>query len=153
MVKSRNDRASDIGGSLTDPLAMRLGYQLRRVSVLMMTDLVAALAPTGLRPAEITILLFIGANAGCRQGELGDALGIKPANMVPLMARLVDSGLVDRARADGRTHALSLTAKGVARAAAIESLLDKHEAGFCSRLSATELAGLLRALSKLRGEA
>jgi DNA-binding MarR family transcriptional regulator len=153
MVRSRNGAAGDIRGSLSDPLALRLGYQLRRVSVLMMSDLVAALASTGLRPAEITILLFIGANSGCRQGEIGEALGIKPANMVPLIARLVDSGLATRARADGRSHALSLTAKGATRVAAIERLLDKHEGEFKSRLSAAELAALLKTLSKLRGDA
>jgi DNA-binding MarR family transcriptional regulator len=152
MARSRNGSVGSIRVSLSDPLAVRLGYQLRRVSVLMMADLVAALTPTGLRPAEITILLFIGANSGCRQGEVGEVLGIKPANMVPLIARLVDSGLVTRARADGRTHALSLTAKGATRVAAIEKLLDKHEGEFKSRLSAAELAALLRALSKLRGD-
>jgi DNA-binding MarR family transcriptional regulator len=152
MARSGNGSVGGIRESLSDPLAVRLGYQLRRVSVLMMADLVAALTPTGLRPAEITILLFIGANSGCRQGEVGEVLGIKPANMVPLIARLVDSGLVARARADGRTHALSLTAKGATRVAAIEKLLDKHEGEFKSRLSAAELAALLRALSKLRGD-
>jgi DNA-binding MarR family transcriptional regulator len=152
MAKPRNRPRSDFRDPLTDPLAVRLGYQLRRVSVLMMADLVAQLAPTGLRPAEITILLLVGANPGCRQGEVGEALGIKRANMVPLVARLVDSGLVARAHADGRSHALSLTVKGNTRVAAIKMLLDQHEAEFRSRLSAGELAGLLKSLSKLRGE-
>lgn len=152
MARHRNSTGGNPPESLRDPLALRLGYQLRRVSVLMMADLVAALTPTGLRPAEITILLLIGANSGCRQGEVAAALGIKPANMVPLVARLVDSGLVARARADGRSHSLSLTAKGAERVAAIEKLLDRHEAGFKSRLGGSELSGLLKSLSKLRGD-
>jgi DNA-binding MarR family transcriptional regulator len=137
--------------SLADPMATRLGYQLRRVSVLMMADLGASLAPTGLRPTEGTILLLIGANAGCRQGEVAQALGIKRANMVPLIAGLIRKGLVARARADGRSHALTLTPAGRAKTAAFSKLLDKQEAQFQSRLDQKSVAGLLAALASLRG--
>jgi DNA-binding MarR family transcriptional regulator len=145
MEKPRNDAVL-----LADPLTERLGYQLRRVSVAMMADLSARLVPLGLRPAEATILLLVGANAGCRQGEIGEALGIKRANMVPLMARLVDGGLVARARADGRSHALSLTARGAAKVAAINKLLDRQEALFQSSLDDRSLKNLLGALATLR---
>jgi DNA-binding MarR family transcriptional regulator len=147
MKRPRNSELAQ----LVDPMAARLGYQLRRVSVLMMADLGARLAPTGLRPAEVSILLLIGANAGCRQGEVGDSLGIKRANMVPLVAGLVTSGMVARARADGRSHALSLTSKGSATAAAVNKLLDRHELEFRSRLDKQALAGLFDSLAKLRG--
>lgn len=137
--------------ALADPMAARLGYQLRRASVLMMTDLGSRMAHTGLRPTEATILLLIGANAGCRQGEVGEALGIKRANMVPLVAGLIKKGLVTRARADGRSHALTLTAAGRAKTAAFNKLLDKQEADFQSRLDQKSLAALLAALATLRG--
>jgi DNA-binding MarR family transcriptional regulator len=137
--------------ALIDPLAARLGYQLRRVSVLMMADLGTRLAPSGLRPTEASILLLIGANAGCRQGEVGETLGIKRANMVPLIAGLVKKGLVARARADGRSHALSLTPVGRARTAAFNKLLDRQEAAFQSRLDQKSLTCLRAALATLRG--
>jgi DNA-binding MarR family transcriptional regulator len=137
--------------ALVDPMAARLGYQLRRVSVLMMADLGARLAATGLRPTEGTILLLIGANAGCRQGEVGEALGIKRANMVPLIAGLVKKGYVARARADGRSHALTLTRVGRAKTAAFSRFLDQQEAAFQSRLDQKSLTGLLSALVTLRG--
>ncbi len=132
--------------------ASRLGYQLRRVSVAMMADLATRLVPLGLRPAEATILLLVGANAGCQQGEIGEALGIQRANMVPIMARLVDGGLAVRARADGRSHAISLTSKGVAKVKAVNKVLDRQEAMFQSRLGSKALASLLGALVTLRGE-
>jgi DNA-binding MarR family transcriptional regulator len=147
MAKSRNDSVH----VLADPVADRLGYQLRRVSVAMMADLSAKLVPLGLRPAEATILLLVGANPGCQQGEIGEALGIKRANMVPLIARLVDAGLVVRARADGRSHAISLTSRGVTKVAAINKVLDRQEAQFQSSLDAKSLASLLKALATLRG--
>jgi DNA-binding MarR family transcriptional regulator len=146
MAKPRNDGFQP----LADPMAARLGYQLRRVSMSMMADLAARLVPLGLRPAEATILLLLCANAGCRQGEIGESLGIKRANMVPLIARLVDAGLVVRARADGRSHALSLTSKGEARVAAINRILDRQEAQFESRLDGKSLEVLLRSLAVLR---
>ena len=92
MKKPRNTDAAPL---VRPDLGSPLGYQLRRVSVLMMADLGARLAPTGLRPTEVTVLLLIGANPGCQQGEVGEMLGIKRANMVPLIARLVKKGLVD----------------------------------------------------------
>lgn len=137
--------------ALADPLAARLGYQLRRVSVLMMADLGASLAPTGLRPTEGAVLLLIGANARCRQGEVGEALGIQRANMVPLVAGLIDKGLVARAPADGRSHALTLTAAGRAKAAAFNKVMDSQEAAFQSRLDRKVLTTLMVALSTLRG--
>jgi DNA-binding MarR family transcriptional regulator len=147
MKKPRNVKAAP----LVDPLANRLGYQLRRASVLMMTDLGARLAPTGLRPAEFTALLLIGANAGCRQGEVGEMLGIQRANMVPLIALLVGKGLVVRTRADGRSHALTLTPLGCRRVAALSRLLDRHEAAFRAKLGNKSLSGLLASLAALRG--
>ena len=137
--------------TLADPMAARLGYQLRRASVLMMADLGTRLLAIDLRPTEATILLLVGANPGCRQGEVGEALGIKRANMVPLIAGLIDKGLVARARADGRSHALTLTAAGRARTAAFNKLLDKQEAEFQSRLDRKSIANLLQALATLRG--
>jgi DNA-binding MarR family transcriptional regulator len=147
MKKPRNTAVAP----LVDPMSGRLGYLLRRVSVLMMADLGARLEPTGLRPAEVTILLLIGANPGCQQGEVGEMLGIKRANMVPLISGLVEKGLVDRARADGRSHALSLTAKGRASATMINKLLDRHETAFLAKLDRKALSGLLAALEALRG--
>lgn len=146
MKNVRNDTAS----RLKDPMEMRLGYQLRRASMALMSDLAARLEPLELRPVEATILLLIGSNPGCRQGEIAESLGIKKANMVPLMAALVDSGLVDRARADGRTHALSLTARGAAKVTALNRVLDRHEAVFRSALGSKALAALLQSLVVLR---
>ena len=146
MTKPRNDDASP----LVNPLENRLGYQLRRTSALLMADLGVRLAPMELRPSDVAVLLVILANTGCQQGAVADLLGIKPANMVPLIARLVQQGLVDRTRVDGRSHALSLTAKGRARTAAVGHLLQEHESEFQSRLDQAELARLFASLTTLR---
>lgn len=136
---------------LVNPVASRLGYQLRRASVVMMADLHEHLAPTGLRQAEVTILLLIGANPGCRQGAVGDMLGIQRSNMVPLVAGLIDKGLVARTRADGRSTALTLTRKGCGMVQTANRLIDRHEAAFLARLDAKRVPGLLAALEALSG--
>jgi DNA-binding MarR family transcriptional regulator len=115
-----------------------------------MADLGTRLAPSGLRPTEVTVLLVIRANSGCPQGAVGDLLGIKPANMVPLIARLVKQGLVERTRADGRSHALALTPAGRARATSVNRLLERHDAAMESRLDRQSLTGLLACLASLR---
>lgn len=137
--------------SLVNPMAGRLGYQLRRASVAMMEDLHARLGPTGLRPAEVSILLLIGANPGCRQGAVGDLLGIQRSNMVPLVAALMAKQLVVRTRADGRSIALSLTPQGRAMVKATNRLIDRHERAFAARLDPETRAALLGLLAALSG--
>jgi DNA-binding MarR family transcriptional regulator len=136
---------------LVNPLDDHVGYQLRRTSALLMSDLGARLAPTGLRATEITVLLVIRANPGCQQGAIGELLGVKPANMVPLVAKLMKDGLVDRAKADGRSHALTLTAAGRTKVSEVTHLLERHDAAMLAKLDRQSLTGLLAALAKLRG--
>lgn len=104
--------SSSSAGSLANSLDRLLGYQLRRASSVMMADLARELGAFDLRPAEVTTLLVIGDNPGCSQTEVGQVLGIKRANMVPIVSRLMDRGLVDREKADGRSHARRLVEQG-----------------------------------------
>jgi DNA-binding MarR family transcriptional regulator len=134
---------------LADPLDGLLGYQLRRLTVLIMADLAEALAPLQLRPTEACALFVIGAAAGLTQSEVGRALGIQRANMAPLMAGLMSRGFVTREKVDGRSQALALTAAGAAASAAAWALTQAHEERFFSRLSPgarAMLAGEFRAL-------
>lgn len=130
-----------------DPFAILLGYHLRRASVAVMADLAGALAPLSLTPAEASVLFVIGAANGVTQAEIGRILGIARANMAPLMARFLSSGLVQREAVDGRSQSLTLTRAGRivhdrARAAA-----QTHETRMFGHFSAAERA---MTLSKLR---
>jgi len=137
-------------GTLTNALESRLGYQLRRASATMMADLGRELADLELRPAEVTTLLVIGENPDCSQTEVGQTLGIKRANMVPIISRLLDRGLVARTRADGRSHALRLTAEGEAMSRDAQARIDSHEARFVTLLGDADLAALRRAMPIIR---
>lgn len=133
--------------ALRDPASDRFGYLLRRASTVMMADLGRALAAVTLRPVEATILILVGANPGCTQAEVGRTLGIRGANMVPLIARLIARGLLAKSRADGRSHGLTLTASGQVSCARVDAIMDAHEARFAGLLAAYDAPRLRDALT------
>jgi DNA-binding MarR family transcriptional regulator len=135
--------------SHTDPFESLLGYHLRRASVAVMADLTAALAPLALTPAEASVLFVIGAGRGVTQAEIGRALGIARANMAPLMARFLASGLVGREAVDGRSQALTLTRGGRDLHDQARAAVEAHETRIFSRFSATERAAMLQKLRAL----
>ena len=132
--------------TLQDPVVSRLGYLLRRASSAMMTDLGGALAEVGLRPVEGTILILVGANPGCIQIELGRMLGIKRANMVPLVSGLAARGYLEKTPVDGRSLALTLTDAGDAMRRQVEQIMNAHEARFAQLLAGQDQAALRTAL-------
>jgi hypothetical protein len=144
--------SSSSAGSLANSLDRLLGYQLRRASSVMMADLARELGAFDLRPAEVTTLLVIGDNPGCSQTEVGQVLGIKRANMVPIVSRLMDRGLVDREKADGRSHALRLTEAGQATAADAIDRIERHEARFSALFDQPTLDALFCALPLIRAQ-
>ncbi|PZU56983.1 MAG: transcriptional regulator protein [Sphingobium sp.] len=138
---------------LRDPVAMRLGYRLRRASAAMMADLGAHLAAIGLRPVEATILILVGANPRCIQSDLGRVLGIKRANMAPLIATLTGRGLIEKSPVDGRSLALTLTLQGEAKRDKAECIMDEREAHFGALLSGQDTDALHAALSIIAQDA
>jgi DNA-binding MarR family transcriptional regulator len=108
----KRDMEREESGGLASPLDNLLGYRLRRASMAMMADLLAALTPLGLSAGEASFLVVVGANPGCRQSDVGRTLDIKRANMTPLVARMKARGLVTDAPIDGRSRSLTLTDDG-----------------------------------------
>jgi DNA-binding MarR family transcriptional regulator len=132
--------------SLKNPLESRLGYQLRRASVAMMADLAARLADLSLTITEASILILIVANPAVIQTEIGKALGIKRANMVPLVASLISRDWITREQADGRSHALRITNAGAQITKDAQRIMQKHEAHFFRNLPDGERTLLLARL-------
>ncbi|KQN02326.1 hypothetical protein ASE85_21495 [Sphingobium sp. Leaf26] len=146
------DKPAPSADRLTDPVALRLGYMLRRASAAMMAGLGIALAEIGLRPVEGTILILVGANPGCIQSDVGRMLGIKRANMVPLVAALAGRGLVDKSPVDGRSLALSLTPAGELLRMQVDAIMDAHETRFERLLAGRDIALLREALRLIAEE-
>ena len=115
-----------------DPLLSLTGYVLRRASLASQAKLGQRLAPLELRPYEATLLLLVEASPGVTQSEAGRLLDIQRANMVPVVARLVARGLIQRKPVDGRSQGLWVTRGG-------QSLMQKVQ-----RIVATDEAALMR---------
>jgi DNA-binding MarR family transcriptional regulator len=136
---SKNDSAAE----------NHLGYHLRRVSVLIMSELSLALKPLGLSVTEATLLGEIAANPGITQSALGKILDIKRANMSPLIAGLVKRGYVTAQPRDGRSNSVMLTAAGEAVTASAIALMDANDEVFFASLDKAEKQQLITRLRQL----
>ncbi|MBV1687178.1 MarR family transcriptional regulator [Novosphingobium sp. G106] len=139
--------------TLIDPLADKIGYQLRRASLAYLTHLTLAVEAFDLRIAEMTFLMFVAVNPGCSQGEVSRVLGVKRTNMVPTVTELVKRGYLVREAADGRTNALTLTASGMSLHASLSEAIDGCDQRFFGDMAPAKLEALRDALLEIRAKA
>src|SRR5262245_17986742 len=126
------ETSSDNGGQSVGlgALGRHLGYFMRRAQVWVFQDFIRTLKILHLSPAQYSVLLVIDANPGLSQARLASTLGIQRARLVRLLHKLDRRGLTKRlpSSADGRTHALRLTAKGQELVRRAQALAEQHEA-------------------------
>jgi len=134
------------GGRTIDSMADMLSFQLPRAAAVLKSAVEAELEPLGLRPSEATLLIYLGENPGRTQAEVGRDLRIKPANMVPLVARLAAAGLVARVPGEGRAIALHLTDEGGRRLAEVRQALQRLEERVAGHLRREDKAAMIEAL-------
>ena len=128
-----------------------LGYQLRRVSVLMMEALAAGTLELGLTPSRATALVHIALNEGCDQTALGKALDINAATTMGMINALVALGAVERRRGtDRRSNTLHLTDRGRELAHAAQDVTTEHDRVFFAALTIPERQVLSALLRRLR---
>lgn len=135
---------------LIDPLAPFLGYQLRRVSAEAMAQLASDLSMEGLSPALATVLLMIEANPGETQASIGRSLGIKRANIAPMIAKLEDDDLIYREFADGRSFRLYCSDRTRTVTPRLMRIMKRHEDKIFGALGEGEKTQLMRMLAALR---
>ncbi|KFL47584.1 MarR family transcriptional regulator [Sphingobium sp. SA2] len=112
---------------LVDPLDTLLSYHLRRTTTAATAALANMLQPLELNVSEATLLLFLGANQGCTQSDIGRALRAQPANLVPLINKLALLGALDKQPGKGRAIALSLSDEGQQLHAKVQQAFARHE--------------------------
>lgn len=138
---------------ITDPLENLLGFELRRASVAVMAALSDALEPLGLRPSEASMLMIIGSNPGSTQSDVGRALRVQPANMVPIINRLMLTGSLERIPTEGRSLSLFLTEQGRALFEQVKDIFASHEKRYSRHLSDEARNELVIALRSIFWEA
>ena len=132
-----------------DPLVAYPGYSLRRAANATAAELSALLAEIDLRQADASLLLLVEANPRITGSALGRQLDIQRANMVPLLKRLEDNGLIERQPIDGKSQGLTLTGEGRKRAAQARAIIDRFEDSLLERVPPAHRAHLLPALEAL----
>ncbi len=118
----------------TDPLAGLPGYVLRRAASAMMAELTVRLGGIDLRISEASVLLLLGARAAMTSSEIGKALDIQRANMVPLVARLESAGLINRQPIDRKSQAIVLSAIGKVRLGQVREITSRFEDDLMGRI-------------------
>lgn len=132
--------AQEIGGAVRPidygPLALRLGYVLRRAQLAVFQDFIAAFAAHDVQPAQYSVLTVIEHNPGLSQTQVAQALGIKKPNLVAMIDALEARGLVLRLPTprDRRSHALTMTRQGAVLMRTLHRLSGEHEARVMARL-------------------
>lgn len=134
---------------MDDPLPRFPGYALRRAANASAAELAARLGEMGLRQSDASALILIAANPDITASALGRQLDIQRANMVPLLKRLEDSGLVERNPLDGKSQGLMLTDAGRATHAGALAVIEAFENELIDRVPAQHRAHLLPALNAL----
>lgn len=97
---------------MSDFLLSLPGYHLRRAANAVVAELTEALAPLDLRLTDASMLFTVADCPRITPSELGKVLGIQRANMVPMVARLEQRGVIFRTPLDGRSFGLELTPPG-----------------------------------------
>ncbi|RWG85374.1 MarR family transcriptional regulator [Mesorhizobium sp.] len=128
-----------------------VGYNLRRASVVMLNDFEVEFAEVPLRPTTFAMLATVDENPGISSAELCRLLGIKSANMAPLIAEQEKRGLIERrAHAeDKRVQILFLTAEARKAMPKWRQQALRHEKRVLLDLTKKERATLLRLLRRV----
>jgi len=134
---------------MQDPLVSLPGYALRRAANATAAELSARLAALGLRQSDVSLLILVEANPGTTSSALGRQLDIQRANMVPILKRLEDAGLIERAPIDGKSQGLALTNAGKATLAEGRTVIDRFERELLERVPEEHRAHLLPALNAI----
>ncbi len=147
----RPGQVESSGGIDMGMLPTLMGYMLRQGQLCIYHDFFEALAGEGIRPPQFSILEVVSHNPGIRPSDVAAAIGVKRANLVPLLTALESHGWLTRAAAasDRRAQALHLTAEGQAKLAHWHSLVRPHEDRLAARLGPNGRETLLHLLQTL----
>lgn len=132
-----------------DPLSELPGYVLRRAAQAMMAELAGRLATIDLRISDASVLLLIGQRRDMTSSEIGKVLDIQRANMVPLLKRVEDAGLVHREPIDRKSQAVVLTGAGQERLADVRTITSRFEEELLARVPVEHRSHLVPALQAL----
>jgi DNA-binding MarR family transcriptional regulator len=137
--------------SESDPLSHLPGYLLRRAANTMMAELAGRLSSLDMRISDATVLLLVAQRKDMTSSEIGKALDIQRANMVPLLNRLESAGMITREPIDRKSQAIVLTPAGLKRLEEVHKLTEQFEQDLMERVPQSHRAHFIPALRALIG--
>lgn len=128
-----------------------IGYNARRAALAVIGVFLERMAVYALRPVDFSALSLIHHNPGITSRQLCGALGVLPPNLVGMINRFEQRGLVMRRPhpLDGRAQGLHLTDPGQALMAQAEQTASQLENDVARRLTEDERATLMTLLQKI----
>ncbi len=128
-----------------------LGYNARRVSLLVIELFNERMAVYDLSPVDFSVLSLIRHNPGVTSRQLCSALSLLPPNLVGKITLMEKRDLLQRLPHpdDGRAIGLYLTDSGNQMMIEAENTATQLEADVSSKLTAAEAKTLLRLLQKV----
>lgn len=134
---------------MRDPLTRHPGYSLRRAAHATAARLAVRLGDIGLKQVDASLLLLVADNPDVTASALGRQLDIQRANMVPLLKRLEDAGLIARNPIDGKSQGLVLTDQGAVLLDQARVIIETFETELLARVPSEHRDHLLPALDAL----
>ncbi len=128
-----------------------VGYVMRRAQVAVSRSFVDTFSDLGVRQTQLGVLNVAEASPGLKPSRVGELLGIKRANMGPLLDDLERRGLVRRmpSPSDRRSQALFLTDAGADLLAELHRREALHEGRIAADLTADERETFLALLKRV----
>ena len=117
-----------------------------------MSHLTDSLAQAQLKPSTASVLLFLSEMPNSSQSTIGAALGIKSANMTPIIALLESQQLCSRQALDGRTFGIRLTRSGEKLASQVREIIEAHEQKCFAHLDPSQQTALKKMLASIHDE-
>jgi DNA-binding MarR family transcriptional regulator len=150
-VSERPGQVESGGGIDMGILPSLMGYMLRQGQLCVYHDFFETLAGENIRPPQFSILEVVNRNPGIRPSDVASVIGVKRANLVPLVSALEKRGFLVRSSASGdrRAQSLHLTEEGRARLKHWHTLVLPHEDRLAARLGPDGRAQLVRLLQAL----
>jgi DNA-binding MarR family transcriptional regulator len=128
-----------------------IGFHLRLAQIAVSRDFATTLDTLDVTPGIFAVLVLIDTNAGLKQTELANAVGLDRSSMVAVIDNLERRGLVRRlaVATDRRANALRLTAAGKDLLKKAKRLVAAHEARLAENLAAGERVALVAMLDRI----
>ncbi|MBE9604047.1 MarR family transcriptional regulator [Acetobacteraceae bacterium H6797] len=128
-----------------------VGFHLGRAHAVMNASFLDAFADLGLNPRAYRVLVTVAREEGLHASRLGDLIGVKRTNLVPVLTALEAEGLLLRHPdgQDGRIQRLEPTAKARALLPTLRSRVEQHEDRVLHALSAAEREALRDMLRRI----